>query len=50
MTKEEAYNKAKTDIDYSRSLTKKLMDDGYIPKPPEEMLQKALDWAVAQVS
>lgn len=49
MTKEEAYKKAKTDIDYARSLTKNLTDNGFIPAPKQEMLQDALNWAIKQV-
>ena len=47
--KEEAYKKAKTDIDYARSLTKNLTDNGFIPAPKQEMLQDALNWAIKQV-
>ena len=50
MTREEAFAKAKADIDYSRSLTKSLTDNGFIPAPKQEMLQDALDWAVKQIS
>jgi malate dehydrogenase (oxaloacetate-decarboxylating) len=50
MTREEAYAKAKADIDYSRSLTKSLTDNGFIQPPKQEMLQDALNWAVKQVS
>jgi malate dehydrogenase (oxaloacetate-decarboxylating) len=49
ITNEEAYQKAKTDIEYSRSLTKSLMDNGFIKTPLQEMLQKALDWAIDQI-
>ena len=50
ITRDEAYKKAKADIDYSRSLTKSLTETGYIQAPKQEMLQNALDWAVKQVS
>jgi malate dehydrogenase (oxaloacetate-decarboxylating) len=50
ITREEAFAKAKADIDYSRSLTKTLTDTGFIKDPPQKMLQDALDWAVKQVS
>ncbi len=50
ITREEAYNKAKADIDYSRSLTKMLVDKEFIKAPPQEMLNNALDWAIKQVS
>ena len=50
LTREEAYNRAKKDIDYSRNLTKSLIDTGFIQAPQQEMLQKAMDWAITQVS
>lgn len=50
MTREQAVAKAKTDIDYSRSLIKCLTDNELIQPPDQEMLQNALDWAVKQVS
>jgi malate dehydrogenase (oxaloacetate-decarboxylating) len=50
ITREEAFAKAKADIDYSRSLTKNLSDTGFIKAPPQEMLQNAIDWAIKQVS
>lgn len=50
MTWEEAYEKAKNDIKYSRDMTRKLTDDGFIKAPPQEMLQDALDWAINEVS
>jgi len=50
MSREEAFVKAKADIDYSRSLTKSLTDNGFIKPPEQEMLQNALNWAVKQVS
>ena len=50
MTREEAFSKAKADIEYSRSLTKSLTDNGFIQAPKQEMLQDALNWAVKQVS
>jgi malate dehydrogenase (oxaloacetate-decarboxylating) len=50
ITREEAYAKAKADIDYSRNLTKSLTETGFIPCPPTTMLQDALDWAIKEVS
>ena len=50
ISREEAFEKAKNDIEYSRSLTKNLTDTGFIKNPPQQMLQDALDWAVKQVS
>lgn len=46
---QEAYDKAKTDIEYSRNLTKSLMDTGFIKTPEESMLQDALDKAILGV-
>ncbi len=50
MTREEAYSKAKKDIEYSRNLTKSLTDNGFIQQPDQYMLQSALEWAIKQVS
>ena len=49
MTWDEAFQKAKADIDYSRSMTKVIMEQGFIDPPPDEMLQDAIQWAVEQV-
>jgi malate dehydrogenase (oxaloacetate-decarboxylating) len=49
MTYEEAFQKAKKDIEYSRGLTKSMMDNGYIEKPKIEMIKAALDWAIEKV-
>ena len=50
MTWDEAFNKAKEDIDYARGLTDKLTKDGYIKTAPQEMLQEALEWTIERVS
>lgn len=49
MTREEVFQKAKKDIEHSRSLTRSLMDKGFIEMPPIEMIRDALKWAVDQV-
>lgn len=49
MTREEAYNKAEKDITYSRSLTDSLIENGFIKKPPEELIQEAIDFAIKSV-
>jgi malate dehydrogenase (oxaloacetate-decarboxylating) len=49
MTRDEVFAKAKQDIDYSRSMTKALTDQGFIKPPPIEMIKAALDWAIHQV-
>lgn len=46
---EDAYQKAKTDIEYSRSLTDSLTEKGFIRKPDEALIQNALNDAVDQV-
>ena len=50
MTWDEAYEIAKRDIKYSRDLTQKLTELGFIEPAPQEMLQEALNWAVEQVA
>jgi len=49
MTWEEAFQKAKADIDYSRGMTKCVMENGFIDAPSDDMLQNAIKWAVDQV-
>ncbi|MFC1887778.1 NADP-dependent malic enzyme [Candidatus Cloacimonadota bacterium] len=49
MTWEEAFQQAKTDIEYSRNMTKMLMEENFIAKPSDDMLQNAIDWAIDQV-
>jgi malate dehydrogenase (oxaloacetate-decarboxylating) len=49
MTREEAFQRAKKDIEYSRGLTKSMMDNGFIAKPPIEMIKGALEWAIQKV-
>lgn len=49
MTWDEAFAKAKEDIDYSRGMTKNLMDTGFIKKPEESMLDDALQWAINEL-
>ena len=46
---QEVYDKAKADIEYSRGMTKQLMNSGYISKPPDDMLQKTIQWAIDKV-
>ncbi len=50
ISRENVFAKAKADIEYSRSLTKNLVDTGYIQNPPQQMLQDALNWSIKQVS
>jgi malate dehydrogenase (oxaloacetate-decarboxylating) len=49
MTWQEAFDKAKQDIDHARGLTRSMMDNGFIKAPPMEMIQSSLDWAIEQV-
>ena len=49
MTWEEAFQKAKKDIDHARGLTRSLMDKGFIEMPPDDMIDRALNYAISQV-
>jgi malate dehydrogenase (oxaloacetate-decarboxylating) len=49
MTRDEVFQKAKKDIESSRSLTRSLMDKGFIEMPPLDMIKGALNWAIEQV-
>lgn len=49
VTWEEAYQEAKKDIDYSRSMTKLLCDKGFVNDPPAEMLEEALEFTIKQI-
>jgi malate dehydrogenase (oxaloacetate-decarboxylating) len=49
VTWDEAYQIAKKDIEYSRSLTHSLCDNGFINDPPQEMLQDALEYTKKQI-
>jgi malate dehydrogenase (oxaloacetate-decarboxylating) len=50
MSRDEAYRIAKKDIDHARAITKSLVDTDFIAKPPQKMLQDAVDWAVKQIT
>ena len=49
ITREEAYKIAKKDIEYSRGLTHKLMDEDYIKSPSQEMLQEVLESVIKKL-
>ena len=49
MTWQEAFDKARIDIDSARGLTRSMMDTGFIKMPPMEMIQSSLDWAIAEM-
>jgi len=46
---DEAFAIAKKDIEYSRSLTQNMIDTGFIQPPPEDIIQKAINFAVENV-
>ncbi|MFZ4401180.1 MAG: NAD(P)-dependent malic enzyme [Bacteroidales bacterium] len=46
ITRDEAFNKAKEDIEYSRSMVDRLTNEGFIKEPPQQMLNDALAWAI----
>jgi malate dehydrogenase (oxaloacetate-decarboxylating) len=50
MTAEEILQRAEKDIKESRGLVQHLMDHGIIHKPPMDLIQGALDRAIAQVA
>jgi malate dehydrogenase (oxaloacetate-decarboxylating) len=50
MNWDEAYNRAKEDIDYSRNLTNLLMESGFTKKPPQSLIDEALEFAIKEVS
>lgn len=50
ITRDEAFEWAKRDIEYSRTMAKTLIDEGYIKEPADALLQDALKWAIDQVS
>ncbi|MCR4427772.1 MAG: NADP-dependent malic enzyme [Caldiserica bacterium] len=50
MTREEAYRKAKEDIDYSRNLTELLIKESFIKTIPPELLEKVLQKTIEEVS
>ncbi len=49
ITRDEAYEWAKKDINYSRDLVKSMYDNGFIGAPPAEMIEEALQFAIKQV-
>ncbi len=49
MTWDEAFQKAKKDIEHSRALTRSLMDKGFIAPPPAEMIKTALEFAISEI-
>jgi len=49
ITREEAFSKAKADIEYSRTMVDKLTNEGFIKEPPQQMLDEALAWAIDKI-
>jgi malate dehydrogenase (oxaloacetate-decarboxylating) len=49
LTWDEAFQKAKKDIENARALTRCLMEKEYIASPPPEMIKSALDFAILSV-
>lgn len=49
LTREQVYTKAETDIKNAREITNLMLENNYIKKPPQKMLQNAFNWAVDQV-
>jgi malate dehydrogenase (oxaloacetate-decarboxylating) len=49
MTWEEAFQKAKKDIEHARGLTRALTEKGFIAPPPAEMIKTALEFAIKSV-
>ncbi len=49
MTWDEAYEKAKADIEYSRNLTKMMTEEEFIKAPDYEIIQNALNMAIDEV-
>ena len=49
MTREEAYRKAKEDIDYARSLTELLVRESFIQTITQELLDKVLQATIEEV-
>jgi malate dehydrogenase (oxaloacetate-decarboxylating) len=49
ISKQEVFNKAKADIEEIHKLSQAMLDQGFIKRPPESMLNECLDYAIAQV-
>lgn len=49
MSFDEAFATAKKDIEYSRNLTQKLIETGFIQAPPENIIQEAINFAVSNL-
>ncbi len=49
ISREQAYNKARNDIDYSRKMTHELVTRGFIKPPPQEMLQEVMASVISEI-
>jgi malate dehydrogenase (oxaloacetate-decarboxylating) len=49
ISREEAFQKAKIDIESAQTMVRRLQESGAIPEPPPELLEKALKEAIATV-
>jgi malate dehydrogenase (oxaloacetate-decarboxylating) len=49
LTRDEVYNRAKSDIAAARALVEDMKKLGHIKEPPEELLEKALEDAIKAV-
>lgn len=49
ISRDEAYNWSKKDIEYSRNLAHSMSKNGFISDPPAEMIEEALQFAVSQI-
>jgi malate dehydrogenase (oxaloacetate-decarboxylating) len=50
LTWQEVYDRTEKDVQHAQKMIKHLMDHDFIKKPPENMIQSAIDSAVKQVS
>lgn len=49
LTFDEAYTWAKKDIEYAQSLTHAMMEQGFIPTPPRDLVEKALEKTLSRM-
>jgi malate dehydrogenase (oxaloacetate-decarboxylating) len=49
LSHEDAFKKAKADIEYSRSLTKILTNEGFIQNPTDELIQEAIVQTIREI-
>jgi malate dehydrogenase (oxaloacetate-decarboxylating) len=50
LTQKQAFEKASAEITKTRALIDHMVAEGFIDKPPESMLQEALDWTIQTLS